>query len=179
MNCQELDSHLASFSEAPKDGNAVTFICIRPKPGMRQVLDRVTLCPDEGVIGDRWKTSAWLRCPNGDPDPRVQVSLCSSRLLALLQNTSDPKRVIGDNFVVDFDFSEANLPVGQRLVIGKAIIEVSDVYNDACVKFAQRFGTSVLNWVREPQNRSLRLRGIFARVIRGGEVRLKDYISKC
>lgn len=179
---EKLNDHLDAFAASPKDHAQVEFICARPYPGGRSIQNHVVLSTTEGVVGDRWKTRPWLRLPNGSPDPRIQVSLCSPRLLAILETSIktniEPKLAIGDNFVVDLDFSESNLPVGQRLRIGSAIIEVSDVYNDACTKFEKRFGTEVLNWIRDAENRTKRLRGIFARVIQEGEVKLNDLVSK-
>lgn len=178
MSYLELNQYLEYMASAPKNTAQVEHICIRPKPGDRQVLDRVELSPTKGVVGDRWKTSAWLRLPNGAPDPRVQVALCSPRLLSILSCDANSSVVIGDTFVADLDFSEANLPVGQQLSIGTAIIEVSDVVNDACKKFAHRFGADAFYWIRDSKNRHLRLRGIFAQVIQGGEVWVDAPIAK-
>jgi MOSC domain-containing protein YiiM len=52
------------------------------------------------------------------------------------------------------------------------------VENDACAKFAAHYGATVLSWIRLPQNRTLRLRGLFAKVILGGLVSQGDPITK-
>ena len=52
-----------------------------------------------------------------------------------------------------------NLPVGARISVGTAVIEVSEVVNDACVKFAKHYGDDVFAWIRHPDNRERRLRG--------------------
>ena len=82
----------------------------------------------------------------------------------------------GDNIYADLNLTGALLPVGSRLQIGEAVLEVSDVLNDACGKFAQRFGNEALQCVRQPRLRPLRLRGIFCRIIRAGEIRMDDRI---
>jgi len=179
MTVANFDLHLAFMAAAPKNDAVIEHICIRPTPGTRQVVDRVVLSSTDGVMGDRWKTSAWLRLPNGAPDPRVQVALCSPRLLQLLQGHDDPRCLIGDTFVADLDLSEANLPIGQRLAIGTAVIQVSDIVNDACGKFAHRFGVEPFKWIRKPEHQHLRLRGIFAQVIQDGEVGMGATLHKC
>ena len=42
--------------------------------------------------------------------------------------------------MVDLDLSVANLPVGQRLRIGSAVIEISDIPHNGCGKFRERYG---------------------------------------
>ena len=58
--------------------------------------------------------------------------------------------------------------------MGDAVVEISDVENDACAKFARHYGDDVFQWIRAPANRGHRLRGLFARVISGGWVRDGD-----
>lgn len=84
----------------------------------------------------------------------------------------------GDNIIADMDFSEANMPVGQRLQIGTTIIEVSDVFNTACSKWHERYGVDSLKWINLPENKPERLRGILALVVKAGEVTQADVIRK-
>ena len=56
------------------------------------------------------------------------------------------------------------------------MIEIADVENDACAKFAQHYGADVFQWIRATGNREKRLRGLFARVITGGGVRDGDAV---
>jgi MOSC domain-containing protein YiiM len=84
----------------------------------------------------------------------------------------------GDTVFTDLDLSARNLPVGSRLQIGAAVLEISDVENDACAKFAAHYGTEVLQWIRLPQNRPLRLRGLFAKIVRGGQIHVGDLVAK-
>jgi len=170
---------MSTLTSAPKDNVSIDCICVRPDFSERQVLDQVYLSKSEGVVGDRWKRITWIYLENGESDPRIQVSLTNFRILKFISKAQQAITLPGDNFVADIDLSEANMPVGQQLKLGEAIIEVSDVYNDACRKFALRYGVDVMEWIREPTYRHLRLRGIFAKIIKSGWVTKHDIIQKC
>ena len=45
----------------------------------------------------------------------------------------------GDNIYTDLNLTE-RLPVGHGWQSARSVVEVSDVVNDACGKFVQRFG---------------------------------------
>ncbi|HEV3463636.1 MAG TPA: MOSC domain-containing protein, partial [Actinomycetota bacterium] len=79
---------------------------------------------------------------------------------------------------VDLDLSEANLPPGTRLALGSAVIEISDKPHRGCKKFAERFGQEALRFVNSPVGRELRLRGVNAKVVATGTVRVGDAIRK-
>jgi MOSC domain-containing protein YiiM len=80
----------------------------------------------------------------------------------------------GDNFLVDLDLSEAALPVGTRLRIGTAVLEVSDEPHTGCKKFRERFGLDALTWVNDHRDR--RLRGMNCRVLEAGAVAVGDSV---
>jgi MOSC domain-containing protein YiiM len=161
------------------DGARILSLINRPSEGIHIETNELHLDTERGIVGDRWRDSAWLRRPDGSPDPRVQVSLTN---LAVMQCFADETGRspfdCGDNLYTHLSLTETNLPVGQRLRIGAAVLEVSDVENDACGKFAQRFGASAFQYIRAPQNRHLRLRGIFCRILRGGVIRVGELITK-
>lgn len=175
----ELEANMSTLTAAPKNNVPIDCICVRPDFSERHVLDKVYLSRSEGVVGDRWKRITWIYLENGESDPRIQVSLTNSRILKFISKAQQAITLTGDNFVADIDCSEANMPVGQRLKLGEAVIEVSDVYNDACKKFAVRYGGEVMEWIRDPAYRHLRLRGIFARIVQSGWVTEHDRIQKC
>jgi MOSC domain-containing protein YiiM len=133
---------------------------------------------EQGIIGDRWATTAWMKLPDGSPDPRVQVSITNTKVMRCFTGSApDAVFACGDNLYVDFNLTEQHLRVGARLKIGSAVLEVSDVINDACGKFAQRFGAEALKFVRSPENSALRLRGIFCSIIESGHVGIGDEIN--
>lgn len=156
----------------------MTLLSNRPREGVHTPVQSLELCPDRGILGDRWSETAWLKLPDGSPDPRVQVSVTNIGIMEFLTGSVERVRDCGDNLFVDLDLSMTNLPDGARLQAGEAIIEVSDVYNDACGKFAQRFGPVAFQWIRLPDNRPLRLRGLFARIIQGGIINAGDPIVR-
>lgn len=164
--------------DLPKDQAGVDSICVRPDYSERQVLDQVYISPEQGAEGDRWKEKTWVHLPDGSSDPRVQLALTNTRFIRFISNTGQDMNLHGDTFMVDIDFSEANMPVGQRLQIGEAVIEVSDVYNDSCNKFIERYGKDVVKWINHPPYKSLRLRGIFAKVIKAGLIRRGDKVTR-
>jgi MOSC domain-containing protein YiiM len=70
------------------------------------------------------------------------------------------------------------LPPGTRLALGSAIIEVSAQPHTGCQKFVSRFGADAMKFVNSPIGRELHLRGINAKVIQPGRVRVGDKVNK-
>ncbi|MBE2212766.1 MAG: hypothetical protein IAE82_02770 [Opitutaceae bacterium] len=172
-----LDARLAALPPSHNHEGIVTCVCVRPDLDQRAFPDVLELCPRRGAIGDRWKRRTWMYLPDGHPDPRVQVAIAHAPTIALIQDLTGNPGHPGDTLLVDLDLSVANVPAGTRLRVGTSILEVSDVENDGCAKFAARHGAEVLAWIRAPTNRSRRLRGLFAQVIHGGVVRRGDAVE--
>lgn len=86
-----------------------------------------------------------------------------------------PRRFISKEFFV-LDLSIENLPPGERLQIGEAIIEISEKPHTGCKKFAERFGVDALAFISTPQG-AQRMRGVNARV-RGGMIQVGDRITR-
>jgi MOSC domain-containing protein YiiM len=83
----------------------------------------------------------------------------------------------GDQLYLDLDISHANLPAGTRLRLGSAVLEVTDQPHLGCHKFRARFGTDALRFVNSKVGRELRLRGMNARVMTPGTVRVGDRVT--
>jgi MOSC domain-containing protein YiiM len=79
---------------------------------------------------------------------------------------------------IDMDLSPANTPPGQRLQIGSAIIEITDTPHNGCASFIERYGRDACVFVNKDEGRSLRLRGIYGRVVQDGRVSLGDTVTK-
>jgi hypothetical protein len=163
---------------APKDGAAISMLCLRPERNKRRVVDEITLTRENGIPGERWKDQPWLRTEDGAPHPGIQVSILQQRVLDLVwrdrENTVHP----GDTFIADMDLSEANLPVGQVLEIGEAVLKVSEVFNDGCVKWKARYGREAKDWITMPGHPELRLRGVLCSIERDGIIREGDILRK-
>ncbi len=76
------------------------------------------------------------------------------------------------------DLSTANLPAGTRLALGDAVIEISTLPHTGCAKFSERFGARALRFANVGEGAELRLRGVNARVVTGGTIRIGDRLTK-
>ena len=61
---------------------------------------------------------------------------------------------------------------------GSAILRVSDVFNDGCVKWKARYGADAKAWITAPGHPELRLRGVLCSVAQGGEMRVGDRLKR-
>jgi MOSC domain-containing protein YiiM len=84
----------------------------------------------------------------------------------------------GDQLVIDLDLSAENLPPGTRLAIGSAVIAITDQPHTGCAKFTERFGLDAFQLVNSPLGRTLNLRGVNARVVQPGIIRVGDSVTK-
>lgn len=175
---EELNAELPHIRNAPKDDGVIHKLCYRPGFRKREFVDEISLSVTDGVIGDRWKEFGWLKLPDGSADPRIQVCILPKRVLDSVWQEDHGVDYPGDTMIVDMDMSEANLPIGTRLQVGSAIIEVSDVFNDACTKWSARYGKPSREWINLPENLPLRLRGILCQVVEDGKVSLSDRMRK-
>lgn len=174
----ECEAALPHILAAPKDAAPIELLCFRSGYGERLFPLSLTLTPEQGIPGERWLQAPWMRLPDGTPDPRIQVSILSRRVLDLVWRNRRHVPHPGDTMIVDLDLTEENLPAGTRLQAGSAVLEVSDLFNDACAKWKVRYGRESYDWINRPENRRLRLRGILCRIVEGGEVRKGDPLTK-
>jgi hypothetical protein len=175
---ETLESSLDQIRESPADNGVVQLIVRRPAIGEREVLAQGDLSLEEGLVGDGWL--AWTKQSKYDEETNLgmQVTIMNARAIALIAQTEDRWPLAGDQFYVDLDLSQDNLPAGTRLKIGSAVVEVSAVPHTGCKLFAQRYGTDSVQFVNSPVGKQLRLRGLNARVIRPGTVRVGDSVKK-
>jgi hypothetical protein len=163
---------------APKEVTTIRQLCFRPARNERRFPESLTLTCAAGVPGERWLTEPWLRLADGAPDPDIQISILPARVLDLVWQPGDAAPHPGDTIVADLDTSIANLPPGTLLCAGTAIVRVSGVLNDGCVKWKARYGTAAKDWITAPGHPDLRLRGILCAVVQDGEVRVGDRLYK-
>ncbi|MFZ5481391.1 MAG: MOSC domain-containing protein [Myxococcota bacterium] len=149
---------LAALPPPPRDRGTVAMVVVRPSTGLRETPAAVELTVEGGVAGDRWAL--------GSRDPRAQVTLMRIDVARLF---AEDVAAFGDNLFVDLDLA---LPAGTRLVVGAAVLEVTDKPHTGCRKFAERAGDEALALTRAVPDRVLR--GIHARVIVPGRVAVGD-----
>jgi len=162
---------------APTQRGTVRLIVRRPAVDEREVVSEARLDVDEGVIGDTWRMRGSSSTPDGSAHPEAQITVMSARAAEAFGGDVERWPLAGDQLYVDYDISEENLPAGARVRIGEAEVEVSAKPHTGCAKFSGRFGKDALRLVSTPTGQSLRLRGMNARVTKGGTVRVGDRIE--
>ena len=173
----DLDSSLEFIKQSPKHEGVIELIVCRPQTNARQELTEAELTIHEGLVGDIWRTML-DKGINKYVNPDTQLALINSRVISAITQNKNNWKLAGDQFYVDFDLGKDNLPVGARLKIGSAIIEVTKEPHLACSKFSKRFGKDAVRFVNSSMGKSLNLRGIYARVISPGKVELGSCIKK-
>jgi hypothetical protein len=173
-----LEAGLDHIREAPKDEGRVTFICRRPGTEQRELLDEAVLDAQQGLVGDNWSTRGSKATPDGSAHPDMQLTLTNVRSMDVIADVPERRQLAGDQFFVDFDLSEANIPPGSRLKLGEATIEITEIPHRGCGKFSARFGVDALKFVNSQVGRELNLRGVNARIVEAGVVRPGDPIAK-
>ena len=174
----DLRDGLPHIQDSPKDLGLLELIVIRPQDKERVVLEECDLSLRLGVHGDMWAQGCWKSLEDGSPHPDVQVTLMNSRCIALLAQDKSRWPLAGDQLYVDLDLSGDNLPVGQRLAIGTAVLEITGTAHTGCAAFAERFGPAALRFVNSPEGKRLHLRGIYARVVQDGHIKTGDRVAK-
>jgi MOSC domain-containing protein YiiM len=176
VSAADLEAGLPEILRSPATEGTVELIIRRPAEGEREVLEEAVLDLEEGLVGDRWLAHARSR---GEPvNTGTQLTLMNARVIALLSPDPERRPLAGDQLHVDLDLRPENLPPGTRLALGSAVIEVSDEPHTGCSKFTERFGSDAIRFVNSRAGRDLRLRGMNARVVQPGSVRLGDTIQK-
>jgi MOSC domain-containing protein YiiM len=178
LTAEEIDAGLSHVLASPKDLGQLQVIVVRPQANERRVLQSVQLSPEGGIEGDRWGAPATSEPEGGGPDPRIQVSLMNARILQMIAGDDERMALAGDNLIVDLDLSEDNIPVGQKLAVGEALLQVTDVPHTGCGKFSERFGPDAVRFINAAERRSLHLRGIYARILQAGTVHVGEVVRK-
>ena len=175
LETQEIDAAVAEAGASPDRVGTVEMIVRRPDVDEREVLVAGELVVGTGLAGDNYIERGSPQTDDGRAHPEAQLNIMNSRYIDVLAG-GDRKRwpLAGDQFFVDLDVSAQNLPVGTRLRIGSAVIEVAAKPHNGCAKFSARFGKDAARWVN--QSRELRRRGLCAIVVEDGSVSTGDEI---
>src|SRR5690349_21354002 len=175
---QELEAALDHLREAPKDDGVLRLIVCRPQVDERQEMDQAELDPVKGLIGDNWNLRPSSKTPDGSPHPEMQINIMNARVTALVAQERERWSLAGDQLYLDMDLSKENLPAGSRIQVGSAVLEVSPLPHTGCHKFVSRFGVDAMKFVNSEVGKQLCLRGINAKVVQAGTVRVGQTARK-
>ncbi|GGN94715.1 hypothetical protein GCM10010112_84360 [Actinoplanes lobatus] len=166
--------------QSPRGTGTLALAVRRPSTGAREVLAQAELHRETGLVGDNWSRRPSSRTPDNTPHPGMQLNVINARFVELIAGPDrDAWALAGDQLYVDLDLSFDALPAGSRLAIGdQAVIEVTDQPHTGCAKFAARFGRDAHKFVWTDEAKSLRLRGLNARVITGGTITPGDTVRQ-
>lgn len=175
----DLEAQLDHLRAAPAEIGTLEMVVRRPDVGAREVVDEGQLDESGGLVGDNWRSRATSRAVAEGRHLDAMVTVMSARMVGLLGDTEEERALAGDQLYVDLDISHDNLPAGTRLLIGDtAVLEVTAKPHAGCKKFLARFGPDALAFVNGETGAALRLRGLNARVVRGGVVRRGDLVRR-
>lgn len=178
LTLSELEAGLDEIRDSPGEEGVLKLIVRRPGIGEREVLQEAELDREQGLVGDNWSTRGSSRTPDGSSHPDMQINIMNSRAIARIAQHPGRWHLAGDQLFVDLDLSAENLPPGTRLAVGSAVLEVTSQPHTGCKKFVERFGADALRFVNSPLGRQLNLRGINAKVVEAGVVRVGDFVKK-
>lgn len=102
----------------------------------------------------------------------------NARVIALVAQEKERWQLAGDQLFIDLDLSIDNVPPGTKLSLGSAVMEVTGQPHTGCKKFLARFGKDALQFISSPVGKHLQLRGINAKVVQPGTIRLGDVVRK-
>lgn len=177
----ELEAFLPVLLDAPRDVGTLELVVARPAVGEREVLAEGELDLAVGLVGDTWLERGSRHTEDGSSHPDMQLNVMSARLVGFLAGAPERRALAGDQLYVDLDISHDNLPAGSSITIGDprtrgAVIEVTARPHTGCAKFVARFGQEAMRFVHSGTGRSMRLRGVNAKVVLPGRIRPGDRV---
>jgi hypothetical protein len=178
LSRERLVAGLGQIRDSPHDGGPLVLIVRRPAAGQRDLPAEAVLDQVAGLDGDNWLARGSRNTVDGSADPQRQLTVMNARVAELVAGGTDRMPLAGDQLYVDLDLSLDNLPAGSLLAVGQAVLQVSEAPHLGCAKFVERFGAEAMQFVNSRIGRQLRLRGLNARVVAPGTVRLGDLAAK-
>ena len=167
----ELEQRVEHILQSPRDAGELKLIVCRPNVDERETLAAARLDKELGLVGDNWSVRSKV-------DPDMQLNIMNARVIETVAQTPERWPLAGDQLFIDLDLSRENLPPGTQIALGDAIIEVTEPPHTGCKKFAARFGVDAMVFVNSGRGKSLSFRGICARVVRSGDIKVGDLARK-
>ena len=174
----ELEQGLEHIAASPADNGELKLIVYRPDVDQRHSVPDGLLDEEHGLVGDNWLTRGSRHMPDGAADPEMQLNIMNSRVAELVADGAERMPLAGDQLYLDLNLSPENLPPGTRLQLGEAVLEVTEPPHTGCKKFAARFGNDAVIFVNSGYGRTQNFRGICAKVVKGGAIRVGDIAKK-
>ncbi|MBL8099748.1 MAG: MOSC domain-containing protein [Anaerolineales bacterium] len=174
----ELELGIDEIKDSPKDNGVLEMIVRRPETETREIINAGEINLENGLAGDNWKARGNDHTPDGSADPEAQITLMNSRVIQLLSGDKENWQWAGDQLFVDMDLGIENLPPHSRIQVGSVILEISAKPHTGCKKFSGRFGIEALEFISTPLGKALRMRGVNAKVIQAGEIKVGDVVKK-
>lgn len=178
LSMAELQAGLDEIRRSPKDLGVLELIVRRPAVDQREVIESGRLEPAVGLEGDTWSVRGSTRSADGSAHPDMQLNIMNARAIALVAQGKHRWPLAGDQLFIDLDLSDENLPAGTRLSLGSAVIEITALPHLGCKKFTSRFGHEAMQFVNSDVGKQLHLRGVNAKVVEAGVVRVGDRVVK-
>ena len=175
---EQLEAGLGNVLQSPKNLGELRLIVRRPATGAREVLEQGELDLAVGLVGDNWKARGNRRTEDGSAHPDMQLNIINARVIELVAGDRDRWHLAGDQLYIDLDLGGENLPPGSRFELGSALIEVTAQPHTGCRKFVDRFGLDAMKFVNSARGRELNLRGINAKVVEPGKIRIGDVAKR-
>jgi MOSC domain-containing protein YiiM len=169
LDIAALEAGLERLDDAAKDAGRVALLVRRGEGGVRETPEKGYLSGLAGLEGDAWGREA-------DRHPDAQLTVMEVGVARLIAN-GQPLTLFGDQVLVDLDLSKENLPLGSRVRMGSAVLEVTAKPHNGCQKYRARFGTDALRFVSRPDLRHRNFRGVYFRVVEDGEVAVGDEVT--
>lgn len=179
LNAAELERGIDHILASPSDDGELKLIVRRPDIDGRETPETARLDTEKGLVGDNWLARGSRHMPDGAADPEMQLNIMNTRVIDTVAQSEDRWALAGDQLFVDLDLSPENLPPGTQLALGDAVIEVTEPPHTGCKKFAARFGTDAVVFVNAGRGKNLNFRGICAKVVTSGDIRVGDVARKC
>ena len=178
LTMTELEAGLPEITQSPQDNGRLELIVIRPQDDEREILETAELSVETGLVGDNWLTRGSKHTEDGSAKPDAQITLMNARAAALIAQDRSRWPLAGDQLFIDMDLSDENLPAGQKLAVGTAVLEITPLPHTGCKKFAQRFGKDAVIFANSDEGKRWHLRGIYAQVVQPGKIQTGDTIHK-
>lgn len=178
LTMDELTAGLDEIRRSPRDGGVLEAIVRRPRVGEREEVTEGRLDLVEGLVGDSWRARGSRKTEDGSAHPDMQINVMNARVAALVAQGRERWKLAGDQLYVDLDLGVDNLPPGTRLQVGAAVIEITGVPHLGCKKFTGRFGQAATRFVNSQEGKMRRMRGVNAKVVVAGDIRVGDVVRR-